>query len=654
MKQLPRIALLTARNKFNFVFVNCFVITDNQTLASQLISIPPRVTTQEGLKPRTKNTINVNIVLLDSISRAHFYRSLPKTVERLRSLADKPDMAPAKVYDFELFQAVHGHTTHNEHALFTGQLLPPMDPDEETPSVRADVLFGHFKRAGYQTMWQEDLCWMSSWGLVTDLVAGDWEELQIKLKESFIDNTGLTHSSCEVLAPFGADAPFNGPNGDQICFNGKLQHSYFLQYSIDTLNTIASSRRSRPLLSYTALNVGHDDTGRRIQSLDSELAQYVSTMANDQNSLTIILADHGNTYTEYTYAILEGRFEMFHPSLFMIVPNKVASLLGRDALSALEVNQRRLVTMIDLHHSLLLLAGPLSEFIKPVGLFAPISANRTCNDVELRTPNLCVCEGWDSPTTNDSTKISMVEFAVGQLNNLVLAQFAKSANGKRIKYPILRACQRLRPLRFENVRERNSKSDGGLITSFDVYFQAGNVVNHDEDIFHVEVKSRELANQYSLQMELVHYDRLTLYGKYDACADQGVHLKLCICSESGKEKRLMTKLKKVSWAHYTTFLFKEAKARKIGGIECLFLIKRNHSSGKSVAFEIANTCPNEVFTMKISAEIENFRLSRELPFKITVQAGSIKFAFSAQVEIDHWNTFIEVTVDVDEKKYSRV
>ena len=234
-----------------------------------------------------------------------------------------------------------------------------------------------------------------------------------------------------MLAPFGTDAPFNGPDGDQICFNGKLQHSYFLQYSIDTLNTIASSRRSLPLLSYTALNVGHHDIGRRIQSLDSDLAHYLSTMAKDQNTLTIILADHGNTYTEYTYATLEGRFEMFHPSLFVIVPNKVAGLLGRDALSALEVNQRRLVTMIDLHHSLLPLAGYLSGFVKSVGLFTPILPTRTCNDVELRTPNLCVCEGWDSPTTNDSSKISIVEFAVGELNNLVLAQFAKSADGKR-------------------------------------------------------------------------------------------------------------------------------------------------------------------------------------------------------------------------------
>ncbi|XP_078380443.1 uncharacterized protein LOC144663392 [Oculina patagonica] len=649
--QLPRIALLSARNKFNFVFVKCFIVARKKSLASQLVPVPPRVTTQEARKPRPKNTVNVNIVLLDSVSRSHFYRSLPKTVKTLRSLAGRSDVAPARVYDFELFQAVHGHTTHNEHAMFTGKLLPPIDPNEDAPSVRADVLFGHFKRAGYQTMWQEDLCWKEGWGLATDLVAEDWEELQVKLNESFIDNTGLTHSSCEVLAPFGTDAPFSGPKGDQICFNGKLQHSYFLQYSIDTLNTIASSKTSRPLLSYTALNVGHDDTGLRIQSLDSDLARYVSTVANDENTLTIILADHGNTYTEYTYAILEGRFEMFHPSLFVIVPNKVADLLGREALSALEVNQRRLITMIDLHHSLLPLAGPLAGFVNPVGLFTPISANRTCNDVELRTPNLCVCEGWDSPTTNDSLKISMVEFAVGKLNNMVQEQFAKSANGKTKMYPILRACQRLRPLRFVNVRERNSKSDGALITSFDIYFQAGNVVNHAEDVFHVEVKSKELANQNSLLMELVHYDRLTLFGKYDTCADEGVQLKLCICSRASKNKKTsITKLEKVPWLEYTTFLFKIAKARNIGDSECLFLIKRNHSLGQSVAFEIANTCPDEMFALKISADFDNMRLSRTLPFEINVQAGSITFAFSALAEIDYWDTFIDVTVAIDNRK----
>lgn len=415
------------------------------------------------------------------------------------------------------------------------------------------------------------------------------------------------------------------------------------------LKMISISRKSRPLFSYTTLNVGHDDVGRRIQSLDSDLERYAATMATDQNTLTIILADHGNTYTEYTSAIFEGRFEMFHPSLFMIVPNKVAGLLGKEAMTALEVNQRRLVTMIDLHHSLLPLAGPISRFVKPVGLFTPISLNRTCNDVELRTPNLCVCEGWDSPTTNDSTKIAIVEFAVGELNNMILTQFTKAANSRAKIHPVFSACQRLRPLRFENVRERNSKSDGALITSFDIYFQAGNVVKHGEDVFHVEVKSIDMNNQNSLEMELVHFDRLTLYGKYEVCADQGVQLKLCICSKNQDQTSSTTQLGEAPWVHYTTFLFNRPKARNIGDSKCLFLIKRNHSEGQSIAFEVANTCLDENFTLEISAEFNNLRLSRKLPFQMSVRAGSIKFAFSARIDTDFWSTSLEVSVNVKNK-----
>lgn len=200
--QLPRIALLTAKSKFNFMFIRCFDARKNENLVSQLISVPPALSmSQDKSKVRAKNSINVNIVLLDSVSRAHFYRSLPKTVGKLRKLAANSinDPSATKVFDFELFQAVHGHTTHNEHALFTGQLLPDFDPEWDQPAVKAGILFGHFKRAGYQTMWQEDLCWTARWGLMKDLNAEDWEELQYRLRENYIDSTGEIFTSSWYL-----------------------------------------------------------------------------------------------------------------------------------------------------------------------------------------------------------------------------------------------------------------------------------------------------------------------------------------------------------------------------------------------------------------------------------------------------------------------
>lgn len=458
---------------------------------------------------------------------------------------------------------------------------------------------------------------------------------------------GLTHSSCEILASYGIDSPFNGPDSNQICYNGKLQHSYFLQYTADMLSTISKSRKARPLLSFTALNVGHDDVGLRTQSLDKDLAHYVTTMATEQHTLTILLADHGNTYTEYTTAILEGRLEMFHPSLFIIVPEKAAALLGKEATRALEINQRRLLTMIDLHHSLLPLAGSISNFAKPVGIFSPMSPDRTCNNVELRTPNLCVCEGWDSPTTNDSSRIAIVEFAVGQLNNLIQTQVLQGhKNTTRKIYPVLSSCQRLRASWFSNVRERTSKSDGALITSFDVMFEAGNVVKRHEDIFHIEVKTTDKAIQNSLEMELLHFDRLTLFGKYRMCANAEVQLRLCICSKSKHIKASNRRLDKVDWKDYTTFLSENPKLSNIGESKCLFLIKRNHSEGQSIAIEVANSCAEENFFVEMSATHENLRLSRKLPFAFSIPAGSIKFAFSARVDTAFWGTNLEVIADV--------
>ena len=73
---------------------------------------------------------------------------------------------------------------------------------------------------------------------------------------------------------------------------------------------------SEKLISYTGLHVAHDDTGRRVQSIDKYLSEFIGRIAFVDNTLTILLAHHGNTYTEYTHAIMEGRFEQYHPFFF--------------------------------------------------------------------------------------------------------------------------------------------------------------------------------------------------------------------------------------------------------------------------------------------------------------------------------------------------
>ena len=86
-KGLGNIIRETIRNKFYFLFIKCQAINSPHAQSneiSQLLPISPQLTIQFGKGTRSKNVLNVNILLLDSISRAHFYRSLPKTISTFK------------------------------------------------------------------------------------------------------------------------------------------------------------------------------------------------------------------------------------------------------------------------------------------------------------------------------------------------------------------------------------------------------------------------------------------------------------------------------------------------------------------------------------------------------------------------------------------
>lgn len=291
--------------------------------------------------------------------------------------------------------------------------------------------------------------------------------------------------------------------------------------------------------------------------------------------------------------------------------------------------------MIDLHRSLIVLVNPLSGNVKPVGLFTPIAVNRTCDDLELRLPNLCVCEGWDVPADNDSSRIPIAEFAIGQLNSRLAEQIQNVSE---------RSCQRLQPLWFENIRERNSKVDRSLITSMDIRVKAGDVAPQREDIFHVEVMTREKFGEKSLQMTLISFDRLTLFGKYADCADNGVDLKLCVCSQTAKQKKSIGAFSSEDWVHFG----QRPAVRKLHNTTCLFLIIRAFAKNKSNAYEVANLCRGQTYRVKLYVEqVTNMKFSCEVPLTLTVTPGNVLFAFSVRKHVSYWDANIKVTTEVE-------
>ncbi|XP_057313135.1 uncharacterized protein LOC130654542 [Hydractinia symbiolongicarpus] len=506
----------TIKNGFHFLFVSC-AGQENKTQLLVLDEHFPSKTSHprknQKVDKSLNNCLNINVVFFDSISRGHFYRSLQKTINSFNEINSVGD---AEVLDFELFQALYGHTVPNIRALYLGKSLSNnmSKPEIENVPVVANDFHKHFKRLGYKTLYQEDLCWRSPWGLRFDLGSHAntaWSEFYKALNESYIDETGLTFASCKVLELFKLRHIFNTDENENICYNGKQQDSYFLDYIANKYRSL-SSTDAHALFSYTALHIAHDSGGVRIQTIDQDLAKFVSLMSRMDNTLTVILADHGNTYTDYVYTNIEGRYEMFHPSLFMVVPKGVQQYIGDDVMTSLRLNQKRLLTMIDIHHTLYALTD---KNYQKKGLLREISAKRNCSQLPLIQPNLCLCKKWRHPVQDLKDILGQLEFAVGKLNNMIT------------NYSTHDQCKRLVPIHVENAYQQ--MHDSQLITTFDVHTEPGINSKNKHDVFNVQVSSQTISELNSFHMKLLAWDRVSQYGVYKTCNDMKSFNMLCVC-----------------------------------------------------------------------------------------------------------------------------
>ena len=626
-----------AEDYFPFAFLRCDEFW-NPTAKTQLFLLPPRGATAD--KSRDKfhvKAINVNIMLIDSVSRPHFYRSLPQTVKAFRSINANTS---ALVLDFELFHAIKHRTFENIHALFSGELLDIEKFVNPVP-VKADVMFNKFKSLGYQTMWQEDLCWTYEWGLVRDLKVMNqslplkeiWHNLAFALKKNSIDFTGITHSSCEVFKSFGVPELFHGPS--KICYGGKHYHHLFLNFLEDFLREVNTDLEKKPLFSFSLLNVGHEDSGLRIQTFDEVLAKFVQNLGTDPNTLSIVLSDHGNTYGAFPKT-MEGRFEAFQPHLFIIIPNRIQNLLGKNRVWTLKQNQKRLVSIIDLHYTLMAVASDISNkgVQQHFGLFEPISRNRSCEDLQLLSSSLCVCEGWETKVHANSFHSIIAEFVLGQLNGKIQTQFLENIRTNR---PVsgFRSCERLKGERFDNVRERGNGET--LTVSLDIYVQR-------QELFSATVQV--ITESVLINMRLVQYTRISVYGIYQSCADKGVDLRLCICEQRTITHNSTTKTHSHSVSRETFATTKEPPTPKwqyYGNVfdsvtrademheNCLFILLREHKSG--VVIEAANSCSFVAYTIELHLSLSNMQVSERTPLHKKLGPGAIHFLI-AVIQLD--------------------
>lgn len=83
-----------------------------------------------------------------------------------------------------------------------------------------------------------------------------------------------------------------------------------------------------PYASLYINDVAHDEFGRRVRTMDSDLSDYLSQAAQQTNTVTVLVSDHGNTYGTWVEETEQGERERYHPLLYIIVPEGAQASLG--------------------------------------------------------------------------------------------------------------------------------------------------------------------------------------------------------------------------------------------------------------------------------------------------------------------------------------
>ncbi|GBM49216.1 hypothetical protein AVEN_158189-1 [Araneus ventricosus] len=473
----------------------------NETLVEELKDIEP---------PPKSMKLNVIMYGLDSMSRMHFIRKLPKTYKYLTE--------NLKGIVLEGYNIVGDGTPQALIPILTGST------ESELPETRkrlkhasfVDIypfVWKNFSASGYVTAWAEE---QPTVGTFTYRLKG--------FKEQPTDHSMRTFF-LKLNKVMG--------NHPKLCLGNKPRHTLML----DWIRQFYEVYSDLPKFAFCFNSeLSHDDYNY-IGYADKDMENFLKYLNDSgilENTLLIVMSDHGHRFAPIR-ASQQGKQEERLPFFSFVLPPSMQEKYPL-FVENLKKNQNRLSTPFDIHATFLTLLYPDIPLQGDVSrrsnsLFSEIPKGRTCESASIES-HWCACLSWSDMSTTDPLAQTVGNSVISFINDLTKLQRDKC---QELQLSKVMRLEKFIPNKDFLTFKKNADLDGRAGEFSDntevteIIYQVQLLASPSGGIYEAIVKYSQLDDAYRINEHEL--SRINMYGNQEHCVhDEYPELrKYCYC-----------------------------------------------------------------------------------------------------------------------------
>lgn len=475
--------------KEEFVKVLCY--NDSKEIYKEFFSFIPM-----KKKAKPKDSLNVLMIGIDSISRLNLIRTMPKTITYLKKIS---------AFEFLGYNKVADNTFPNLVPVLTGLSTKEIEKNcwfNDTHFDQCPFIWKLYEAKNYTTVYAEDAAWMGTFNYMKNGFGNQPTDYYWSVFNYIDEKESGNRHNLNVYR----------------CTGSKMVYKKLIDYTKRFVNKMETE--NVPYFGFFwGASLSHDYLNYPTIADDDYYNLFEEFYNNGylEHTALIFMSDHGMRFggIRSTY---QGMMEERLPFLYIVLPKRFINKYPHFKLN-LRTNMRRLTTHYDLHETLLDLYNyeKLSNKYfdmqnvsrKAYSLFDKIPATRTCSDAGI-DDHWCTCQNSVEINTNKAEVLDAANCAVDYINNM-LSKYEDCVNLTLSNVTSARLHSHSEKMKF-------------LAKDYTIIFST----NPSDALFEATVRLNEIRKTYNVIGTI---SRINLYGSQSHCVSNFQIKLYCYCKD---------------------------------------------------------------------------------------------------------------------------